>query len=223
MQRPYKACILMWFLGCLLLSNSFAQDTGSPQPVRATLNVIDETTAAELFGKQTSREFFAVRVRLFNNLDRNADSIWQKKPILVYGESIQALIGLEVKKSTWRELLPGEYDAFDKEISIDGIGGKPKGFLFHPEKLEMMMNPSFKRTNAQRRNVLTMTMQPLEVIPFGADISRVIFFPKTPLQGMMKDHLTRISRIDTSYFNIAITILENNKKMFNAAWQGDGE
>ncbi len=71
-------------------------------------------------------------------------------------------------------------------------------------------------SDAQRQNFVSMTMKPLEEIPFGADISRVIFFPKTPFRGMVKDNITRINRIDTSYFNITVAILDKNTATYNA-------
>ena len=69
--------------------------------------------------------------------------------------------------------------------------------------------PSMKET--ERQNFLSMTMQPLEEVPFGSDVSRVLFFPKNAFHGILPGYKVRISAIDTSYFNITVAIVDKKK------------
>ena len=66
--------------------------------------------------------------------------------------------------------------------------------------------PDMKDT--QRQNFVSMAMKPIEEIPFGSDVSRVLFFPKHSFRGMLPGHEVRISAIDTSYFNIQVAIIK---------------
>jgi len=76
--------------------------------------------------------------------------------------------------------------------------------------------PSMKDT--ERQNFVSMTMRPIEEIPFGADISRVLFFPKHDFHGILPGYQVRISEIDTSVFNIRVAIVDKTKALnVNAA------
>lgn len=50
-------------------------------------------------------------------------------------------------------------------------------------------------------------MKEIEEIPFGSDITRVIFIPKKPMRGIIKGHETRISEVCPHYFKIEVAII----------------
>jgi len=74
--------------------------------------------------------------------------------------------------------------------------------------------------DTQRQNFVSMVMKPIEEIPFGSDIARVLFFPKQPFRGLVPGHFTRISEIDTSYFNITVAVVNKNNTQSVQAGNG---
>lgn len=69
--------------------------------------------------------------------------------------------------------------------------------------------PSLKETH--RQNLVSYLMRPLEEIPFGADISRVLFFPKGPFHGLLLNHETRVAQICPFHFKIQVAVIEKKQ------------
>jgi hypothetical protein len=65
--------------------------------------------------------------------------------------------------------------------------------------------PSLKET--QRQNIVAHTMRPIEEIPYGSDLSRIIFFPKRTFTGMIPDHEVRIASICPFLFKVQVALL----------------
>ena len=65
--------------------------------------------------------------------------------------------------------------------------------------------PSLKET--ERQNIVSMSMRQIEEIPYGSDLERKLFFPKGPIQGLIKDHAVRISEIDPFHFSMQVAVL----------------
>ncbi len=85
------------------------------------------------------------------------------------------------------------------------------------EKFTNLLIPGLQKLypdirDTQRQNIVSMTMQPIEEIPFGSDLSRVLFFPKGSFQGMLRGHETRISEICTHLFTIEVAVLDKSGK-----------
>jgi hypothetical protein len=58
------------------------------------------------------------------------------------------------------------------------------------DKFRNLAIPAFEKlfpsmNEVQRQNIISMVMKPLEEIPFGSDITRVVFFPKRAMQGVI--------------------------------------
>lgn len=70
--------------------------------------------------------------------------------------------------------------------------------------------PSLKEQ--QRQNIVSQTMKPIEEIPFGADITRVLFLPKKSFRGMLEGHKTRISQICPYYFKARVAIIKKGSQ-----------
>ncbi len=72
-------------------------------------------------------------------------------------------------------------------IAVPGPGSDlPLGL----DKFRNLAIPSFEKlfpsmNEVQRQNIISMVMKPLEEIPFGSDITRVVFFPKRAMQGVI--------------------------------------
>lgn len=70
--------------------------------------------------------------------------------------------------------------------------------------------PSLKEQ--QRQNVVSQTMKPIEEIPFGADVTRVLFLPKKSFRGMLEGHKVRISQICPYYFKARVAIIKKGSQ-----------
>ena len=70
--------------------------------------------------------------------------------------------------------------------------------------------PSLKESH--RQNIVSQTMKPIEEVPFGSDIYRVLFFPKKSLRGMLAGNLLRISQICPHFFKVEVAVIEKGNK-----------
>jgi hypothetical protein len=77
------------------------------------------------------------------------------------------------------------------------------------DKFKNLLIPGFEKffpnmNEVQRQNIISMVMRPLEEIPFGSDITRVVYFPKKSIKGVLlnrengKNTELRISAISIS-------------------------
>jgi hypothetical protein len=65
--------------------------------------------------------------------------------------------------------------------------------------------PSYKEQ--YRQNIVSQMMKPIEEIPFGSDITRVIFIPKKSIKGLIIGHNARISQVCPFYFKIKVAVV----------------
>lgn len=71
------------------------------------------------------------------------------------------------------------------------------------DKFQNLLIPSFEKLfptmrEVQRQNIVSMVMRPLEEVPFGSDITRIVFFPKKPIRGILPSKFLRIGAISVS-------------------------
>lgn len=83
------------------------------------------------------------------------------------------------------------------------LGLEKFGNFFIPglEKLFPSMKEQY------RQNIVSQTMKPIEEIPFGSDITRVLFVPKQPIRGLVAANKVRISQICPYYFKIKVAVI----------------
>lgn len=65
--------------------------------LKVKLNLMDERTASDLYGKVTSDEYYVLTVRLFNNLKDERTGEFSGNSILAYSSSIEVAVQLEKK------------------------------------------------------------------------------------------------------------------------------
>src|SRR5947209_3164160 len=65
--------------------------------------------------------------------------------------------------------------------------------------------PNYKEQ--QRQNIVSQAMKEIEEIPFGSDITRVIFIPKKTIHGLIRGHDVCISEICPYFFKIRVAIV----------------
>ena len=75
--------------------------------------------------------------------------------------------------------------------------------------------PNLQETH--RQNVLAETMKQIEEVPFGSDLSRILFFPKKPMRGILRDHEVRVSEVCPFIFEVEVAVLKKNAKTTNNA------
>lgn len=66
--------------------------------------------------------------------------------------------------------------------------------------------PNLKETH--RQNIVSQSMKAIEEIPFGSDITRVLFIPKKEIHGLLRGHDLRISEVCPYYFNVEVAIIQ---------------
>ena len=250
-------------------------------PLHVRLNVMDDLTAADLYGGKTADDYYVSRVRLNNNFKKDVTGEFSGASILAFSDSIEVAVhlqkladGKEDKQGNWQDVTDQDLANFTmmptSTITNDSKEPQCKGFItYRPYLLEMMVNtvdrrderskrsklfrilngvgtvasfvtsvavpgpssdaplalekfsnllipgierlwPSLKETN--RQNIVSQTMRNIEEIPFGSDVSRVLFFPKRSFRGLLKDHRVRISEICPFYFNIEVAVLKKDAK-----------
>ena len=67
------------------------------------------------------------------------------------------------------------------------------------------------RSSVYRANLAGMTMRPLEEIPFGGEVTKILMFPKQNIGGMIPGMLVRISAIDCRDFDVQVGVVEKRR------------
>ncbi len=62
-------------------------------------------------------------------------------------------------------------------------------------------------TATQRGNVQNYFMKPLEEIPYGGEITKLLVFPRQEIPGVLARKLVRISAVDTQVFNVRVGVV----------------
>lgn len=105
----------------------------------------------------------------------------------------------------------GSATSFVTAIAVPGPGSDlPLGLekyrnLFMPAADRLF--PSIKEQH--RQNIVAQTMKPIEEIPYGSDITRVIFIPKKRIQGLILGHDVRIAAVCPFYFKIEVAEIQS--------------
>ena len=104
--------------------------------------------------------------------------------------------------------------SFGTAVAVPGSGSDlPLGL----EKYSNLLIPGLEKLfpslkEQQRQNIVSQTMKPIEEIPFGADITRVLFLPKKSFRGMVEGHKVRISQICPYYFKARVAIIKKGSQ-----------
>lgn len=277
------------------------------QPLSVKLNVMDQTTAKDLYGGVSSDEYYILMVRLFNDLRDDETKKYTGASIIVYSGSVEVAVNLEKQydkksnsaksKSANPSPSPNPTDSYipdgrwyevDPTADIQNVIADPRyvykaptkeevtlsfnddpvcedTITYRPLMFEMVVNtvdrregrsvrsrifdalelvgigasfssairfprpgrdlpiisdrftnllvpglekifPSLKEQH--RQNIVSQVMKPIEEVPFGSDITRVLFIPKRALRGVIPDHKVRISQICPYYFKIKVAVVD---------------
>ncbi len=103
----------------------------------------------------------------------------------------------------------GTATSFVTAIAVPGAGSDLPLAL---EKYRNLFIPGAERLypdykEPQRQNIVSQAMKPFEEIPFGSDITRVIFIPKKNIRGVLRGHDVRISEVCPFYFKVDVAIV----------------
>lgn len=277
------------------------------QPLSVKLNVMDDTTAKDLYGGVAASEYYILMVRLFNDLRDDETKKYTGASIIVYSGSVEVAVNLEkqydeksksakkksggaspapsptegyVADGRWYEVDPGA-DIYDVIADTDFKHKPPTSeeteirfgddpvcedtITYRPLMFEMVVNtvdrregrslrskifdglelvgigasfssairfprpgrdlpiitdrftnllvpgmekifPSLKEQH--RQNIVSQVMKPIEEVPFGSDLTRVLFIPKRAMRGVIPNHKVRISQICPYYFKIKVAVVD---------------
>ncbi len=225
-------------------------------PLRIRLDVMDDQTAQDLFGKKANDEYIIAKVRLFNAIGRGDANFG--KSILVYSESLEVKVGVEWREvdgngehAQWRTLDERTASSWFNNAQLTAAPtnkncttiSQPNLFVpYRPLTFDIVSNTHERRDNrswrsriflalngfstlasvvtsvavpaagndiplgldkfrnllipgveklfpsmkeVQRQNITSMVMKPLEEVPFGSDITRILFFPRRTIKGVL--------------------------------------
>ncbi len=90
------------------------------------------------------------------------------------------------------------------------------GFVFGLDKSTNLLIPAYEklfpsRREVQRKNILEMVLQPVEEIPFGKEVSKVVFIPKQEIEGVLPGYDVRIRTISVSKMKAEAAIVQKEK------------
>jgi hypothetical protein len=89
--------------------------------------------------------------------------------------------------------------------------GASKQFIAVNEKFGNVLVPGLAALwpnlrETQRQNLITDTMHPIEEVPFGSSLTKVVFLPKYPFQGFRANTWFRISEICPFDFQVEVAV-----------------
>lgn len=94
--------------------------------------------------------------------------------------------------------------------------GNNTGFVFGLDKSTNLLIPAYEklfpsRREVQRKNILDMVLQPVEEIPFGKEVSKIVFIPKQEIEGVLPGYDVRIRTISVSKMKAEAAIVQKEK------------
>lgn len=104
----------------------------------------------------------------------------------------------------------GTATSFVTAIAVPGSGSDlPLGL----DKYKNLLLPGAERLYSDfkeqnRQNLVSQAMKEIEEIPFGSDITRVLFIPKKSIEGLVRGHDVRISEVCPFYFKVNVAIVQ---------------
>jgi hypothetical protein len=84
---------------------------------------------------------------------------------------------------------------------------------FALEKYSNLLLPSLDKLfpslrEQYRQNIVSQVMKNIEEIPFGSDITRVLFIPKKSIEGLIRGHDVRVSEVCPFFFSVEVAVVE---------------
>jgi hypothetical protein len=97
-------------------------------------------------------------------------------------------------------------------ITSVAVPGNSSDLPLGLEKYRNLLIPGIERLypsskEQHRQNIVSQAMKEIEEIPFGSDITRVIFIPRKTIRGLVRGHEARISEVCPFYFKIQVAII----------------
>ncbi|HYJ88028.1 MAG TPA: hypothetical protein VEW46_18320 [Pyrinomonadaceae bacterium] len=102
-------------------------------------------------------------------------------------------------------------------VTAVAVPGSSSDLPLGLEKFRNLLIPGLDRIfpnhkEQQRQNIVSQAMKEIEEIPFGSDITRVIFIPKKNIRGLLSGHDLRISEICPFYFSVDVAIIQKGRE-----------
>jgi hypothetical protein len=103
-------------------------------------------------------------------------------------------------------------------VTAVAIPGPSSDIPLGLDKFRNLLIPGIERvfpsmSEVNRQNVVHWTMRELEEIAFGADLTRVIFFPRGERRGMIPGHLLRITDVSISNSCAEVALIQKVRNL----------
>lgn len=284
--------------------------------LRASMEMLDEQAAHDLYGQRTAKEFYVAKLTLVNDLKNQGKHEFEGASVLVFSNSLAVGVALEKtqetgrsikKEAQWKKLVwsdakrfgmrltaeedpnaelptcddiwqaarpvrrddPAEqvkaqqehddevaqkrlrqlhyrpypydlivksYEARDNRsartwtfrtfalagalgsfVSAIGDFGASNDLALVTEKFGNLLIPAIGRfwpdlRESQRQNLISDTMHPIEEIPYGSSLTKVVFFPRKPFQGFESKTWYRIAEICPYEFQVQVAVVQKKQQ-----------
>jgi hypothetical protein len=170
----------------------------APLSAASLMLALKEQRAQE--GPTTCEGFISYRPYTFEMIVNSVDRRDERS---TRGRAFRALAGL------------GTVVSFVTSVAVPGPGSDLPLAL---EKYSNLLIPGMEKIfpslrESHRQNIVSQIMKPIEEVPFGSDVSRVLFFPKSSFRGLLRDNEVRISEICPYAFQIEVAVIKKGGKV----------
>jgi hypothetical protein len=227
------------FLFCLILAPIYAarparaQDAaGQREALFYKIDLTDERLVKDLYGREISRDFYVVIVRICNGvrefsrgreLLRCQKSGPQHLPVIIYRDSVEVSVEFEVKDNNrWRPITSAELEAIsapapNSEPSRPAPAARPdecKSATQYRPLSSGQLIVKYDLGRQARANLSEQGFKDLEMVPAGAEVTRTLFIPKTAIRGLVRDREVRISSICPHRLGFEYSAVTETKRNF---------
>lgn len=114
-------------------------------------------------------------------------------------------------------LIANSLGSLTSVITAVAVPGPSSDLPLGLDKYQNLLIPSFEKLfpslrESQRINLINETMRPLEEVPYGSDVARIVFFPKKPLKGILPGYVVRFTGISNYNLTAEVAIIKKTLK-----------
>ena len=226
-----------FFIAKIRLFNKLRDATNTGNSILVYGESLEVNVALEIDEGKGWQKLEAARFKeLFGTTDPNAPDLTDKSPqVLCSARTTQPNFIARYRPMTF-EMIANTHDRRDERtlrsrvlLGLNGasslasfvtsiaVPGPSSDLPTGLEKFRNLFIPGFERLfpsmrEVQRQNIISMVLRPLEEVPFGSDITRVVFFPRKPIRGIIPQASLRIGAISISDACAEVAIIKKNNQ-----------
>jgi len=90
------------------------------------------------------------------------------------------------------------------------------GLVYGLDKYSNLLVPAFEKLfpskrEVQRKNIIDMVLQPLEDVPYGKEVNKIVFVPKKPITGVLPGYEVKISTMSVYKIKAEASVVQKQK------------